>query len=81
MPFDGQNNKKYGRSSTSVSHCMNKLVESQKRRILVFKNGESSRGVEVVANRIEEVCLFFLKRFIFLIKNNYSLYIIVFSEG
>ena len=54
MPFEDQN-RKYGRSSTSLSHCMNKLVDSQKRRILVFKNGESSGGVEVVANRFEEV--------------------------
>ena len=57
MPYE-EHNRKYSRSSTSVTHCMNKLVESQKRRILVFKNGESSGGVEVVANRLDEVCHF-----------------------
>uniref|UniRef100_A0A7M5XNG7 Doublecortin domain-containing protein n=1 Tax=Clytia hemisphaerica TaxID=252671 RepID=A0A7M5XNG7_9CNID len=54
LPFEENNNRKPSRTSTSVTHCMTKLVESQKRRILVFKNGESFGGVEVVANRFEE---------------------------
>ena len=55
IPYEESNNRKPSRTSTSVTHCMTKLVESQKRRILVFKNGESFGGVEVVANRFEEV--------------------------
>ena len=39
----------------SLSKRMRDLVESQKRRILVFRNGESREGVEIVANRFDEV--------------------------
>jgi len=53
MPYEEQ--KKSNRQSSSVSNRMAKLVESQRRRILVLKNGESFGGVEVVANRFQEV--------------------------
>ena len=45
--------------SSTLSQRMMELVDSQKRRILVFKNGESSGGVEIIANRFDEVCSFF----------------------
>ena len=44
-----------GRTKPSLSKRMKSLVESQKRRILVFRNGESSEGVEIVAGRFDEV--------------------------
>lgn len=44
-----------GRTKPSLSKRMKTLVESQKRRILVFRNGESSEGVEIVAGRFDEV--------------------------
>ena len=44
-----------GRTKPSLSKRMQSLVESQKRRILVFRNGESSEGVEIVAGRFDEV--------------------------
>ena len=39
----------------SLSKRMKQLVDKQKRRILVFKNGDSAEGVEVVAGRFDEV--------------------------
>ena len=44
-----------GRTKPSLSKRMKSLVESQKRRVLVFRNGESSEGVEIVAGRFDEV--------------------------
>ena len=44
-----------GRTKPSLSKRMKSLVESQKRRILVFRNSESSEGVEIVAGRFDEV--------------------------
>ena len=44
-----------GRTKPSLSKRMKSLVESQKRRILVFRNRESSEGVEIVAGRFDEV--------------------------
>ena len=44
-----------GRTKPSLSKRMQSLVDSQKRRILVFRNGESSEGVEIVAGRFDEV--------------------------
>ena len=44
-----------GRTKPSLSKRMKSLVESQKRRILVFRNGESSEGVEIVAGRFDDV--------------------------
>ncbi|XP_020620493.1 uncharacterized protein LOC110058236 [Orbicella faveolata] len=43
-----------GRTKPSLSKRMQSLVDSQKRRILVFRNGESSEGVEIVAGRFDE---------------------------
>nr|XP_058965970.1 doublecortin domain-containing protein 1-like [Pocillopora verrucosa] len=43
-----------GRTKPSLSKRMQSLVESQKRRILVFRNGESSEGVEIIAGRFDE---------------------------
>lgn len=48
-------NKSRGKTKTSLSKRMSTLVESQKRRILVFRNGENSEGVEIVAGRFDEV--------------------------
>ena len=45
-----------GKTKPSLSKRMQSLVESQKRRILVFRNGESAEGVEIVAGRFDEVC-------------------------
>lgn len=49
------NNKKPKRLSSSISNRMMELVDSQKRRVLVFKNGESFGGVEIIANRFDQV--------------------------
>lgn len=43
-----------GRTKPSLSKRMKSLVESQKRRLLVFRNGESSEGMEIVAGRFDE---------------------------
>lgn len=48
------NNKKPKRLSSSISNRMMELVDSQKRRVLVFKNGESFGGVEIIANRFDQ---------------------------
>ncbi len=55
LPDDKKSKKKI-----PLSKRMKDLVESQKRRILVFRNGESREGVEVVANRFDEVGVSFL---------------------
>ncbi|XP_031565530.1 doublecortin domain-containing protein 1-like isoform X2 [Actinia tenebrosa] len=47
-------NKSRGKTKTTLSKRMQTLVESQKRRILVFRNGESAEGVEIVAARFNE---------------------------
>ena len=52
LPDDRPKAKKV---SSSLSNRMLDLVQRQKRRILVFKNGNSSDGVEIVANRFDEV--------------------------
>lgn len=52
--------KKSKKLKASLSSRMLELVDSQKRRILVFKNGEASEGVEIVANRFEEASLEFI---------------------
>ena len=44
-----------GKTKVTLSKRMRDLVDSQKRRILVFKNGASSEGVEIVAVRFDEV--------------------------
>ncbi|XP_048584983.1 doublecortin domain-containing protein 1 [Nematostella vectensis] len=46
--------KSRGRTKPSLSKRMRTLVESQKRRILCFRNGDSSEGVEIVAGRFDE---------------------------
>ena len=48
--------KTRGKTRPTLTKRMKNLVESQKRRILVFRNGESSEGVEIVAGRFDEVC-------------------------
>ena len=57
LPDDRPKAKKV---SSSLSNRMLDLVQRQKRRILVFKNGNSSDGVEIVANRFDEVSNIFL---------------------
>ena len=52
--------KKSKKLKASLSSRMLELVDSQKRRILVFKNGEASDGVEIVANRFDEASLEFI---------------------
>ena len=47
-----------GRTKPSLSKRMKSLVESQKRRLLVFRNGESSEGMEIVAGRFDEVYMY-----------------------
>ena len=49
--------KTRGKTKPSLSKRMKTLVESQKRRVLVFRNGESAEGVEIVAGRFDEVGL------------------------
>ena len=56
--------KTRGKTRPTLSRRMKSLVESQKRRILVFRNGESSEGVEIVAGRFDEVCELLLDGFL-----------------
>ena len=50
LPEEKINSKK-----TSLSKRMKSLLENPKHRVLVFRNGESREGVEIVANRFDEV--------------------------
>ena len=40
--------------------CFRNLIDTSRRRVLVFKNGNGSGGAEIVANpnRFEDVCIF-----------------------
>ena len=51
--------KTRGKTKPSLSKRMLTLVEKQKRRILVFTNGDHTKGKEVVAGRFDEVFVLF----------------------
>ena len=61
LPEEKTCNKK-----ASLSKRMKELVESQKYRVLVFKNGDSRDCAEVVCNRFDEVNVFRVLMSIFL---------------
>ena len=55
---------------SSLSSRMKDIADFQKRRVLVFKNGFSSNGAEIVANTLDDVRMsyFSFAKFSFLVK-------------
>ena len=50
--------KKNTGKKVTLSKRMKDLAESHRHKILVFRNGESAEGIEIVANRFDGVIYF-----------------------